>query len=89
METAHNQPGRRFAQGSTRGDQLVGIFGLASHFVTAFAIMAGACWLYPDAACWLCLGNGILAGICLAVRAWQVGATTTRESVQAIRDAWL
>lgn len=75
------QPGRRFAKGATREDIYLGIFGFISHlffFMTLGALLPkyGSCI------------TGTLAIICLAVRAGMVGASTTKESIKAIKDAF-
>lgn len=85
---SHDQPGRRFAPGSNRGDQLLGGFGFLAHVATFTAVTAGACWACEDAAKAITLTAAPMAVLLLAVRAKQVGLTTTRESIRAIRDAW-
>jgi hypothetical protein len=83
MTPAHNQPGRRFATGSNRADHALGAFGFFAHAAFFLALVAPSqCVQY------LFWSSGAVAGVLLAIRTWQVGLTTTRESVKAIRDAW-
>lgn len=86
--TTHSGPGRRFATGSSRGDQLLGAFGLVSHFFTFCALAFGAAWLWPESVQTLCMVCTSVAILLLIARALQVGATTTRESIAAIKEAW-
>lgn len=92
MEEAHNSPGRRFSTGTNRSDHLVGCFGFVSHALLFFAlgglVMVGTVRSEPDTAEWLLVITSGLATTCLMVRALQVGATTTKESLKAIKDAW-
>lgn len=87
----HSGPGRRFAAGSTRKDQIDGAFGFVSHAILFVALGLGI---------GLCPAIGghdkhmlfwslvIAASVCLIVRTAQVGASTTVESIKAIRAAW-
>lgn len=84
----HTGPGRRFATGTTKADHITGLFGFLAHAVLFFGLGCLICILLPDWA--LCLVTVALgfAGVLLVVRGSQVGLTTTRESVAAIREAW-
>lgn len=88
MNDVHHGPGRRFATGSSRGDQLLGAFGLVSHLFTFCALAFGVAWLWPERVQLLCMVCTSVAVLLLVVRAMQVGATTTKESIKAIREAW-
>lgn len=85
---AHQGPGRRFAAGSTRGDHLLGLFGFTAHAALFFGLGALACLLRPDRADCLTTASLGAALVLLAARASQVGLSTTRESVAAVRRAW-
>lgn len=85
--TAHESPGRRFATNSSRGDHLLGLWGFFAHAFLFFALGAGVGTDWADgderwvAPMWF-------AGLLLIPRAVTVGATTTKESIRAIRRAW-
>lgn len=84
----HLGPGRRFATGSTRGDHLRGLFGFVAHAALFFGLGLLACLLRPDwGVCLATVSLGV-ALVLLIVRAAQVGLSTTRESIQALRRAW-
>ncbi|HUP77614.1 MAG TPA: hypothetical protein VM260_03565 [Pirellula sp.] len=80
---AHNNPGRRFAHGSTKHDHILGAFGFVAHMFTFLFVGS---LLSHEVLTWIA---GIAAAILLAIRAYQVGGSTTKESLQAIKDAWL
>ncbi len=81
---AHNQAGRRFAPGSTRDDHKLGAMGFVAHAALFMAIGSAVAGRYSKFF-WL---NAITAGTLLVVRGKQVGLTTTKESIRAIKDAW-
>lgn len=84
----HNQPGRRFATGSSREDQLLGLFGFAAHAVLFTAI--GLTLALALGAGWEVAGLfWFLSIVMLVVRGMQVGTTTTVESFAAIKKAWI
>lgn len=83
----HDQPGRRFAKGATWDDILLGTFGLVSHILLFLFLGGLAVHFCPDAAPVFLWATGLLAALCLVVRGKQVGSTTTKESIAAIRDA--
>jgi hypothetical protein len=81
----HNQPGRRFAKGSSKEDHVLGAHGFIAHATLFMAIgsaVAGSFGLFFGV-------NAFLAVALLVIRAKQVGSTTTKESIRAIKDAWL
>lgn len=84
MYETHEQPGRRFAPGSSRGDQIRGAFGFTAHATLFMALGSAAAGRYGRFF-WL---NAVTAGVLLGIRAHQVGSTTTKESLKAIDDAW-
>lgn len=92
FNSAHNQPGRRFASGSNRHDHMLGAFGFLAHAMLFFSLgmFTGAIAFFVDAeyATWAFLlifgGSQIL----LVVRGMMVGLSTTKESVAAIWKAW-
>lgn len=86
--TTHSGPGRRFATGSSRGDQLLGAFGLVSHLFFFSAVAFGVAWLWPDKVQLLCMVCATASVVLLGARAMQVGTTTTKESIAAIKEAW-
>lgn len=91
MDQQHTGPGRRFAAGSTRADQLLGAFGFVSHalFFTALGVGLGICpWFEPESRRLLFWSLLIAATVCTIGRAAQVGASTTVESLRAIKAAW-
>lgn len=84
---AHNQPGRRFAALSTKDDQILGAFGFVAHATLFMSI--GAAVANPHDLGLFFWANAVVAAILLLLRATQVQATTTKESLKAIKDAWL
>jgi hypothetical protein len=88
FDNRHDQPGRRFAKGATRDDILLGTFGFVSHLFFFMFLGGLAVWLWPDAAIPLLAVTGIVSAICLFVRGKQVGASTTKESIAAIKDVF-
>lgn len=87
FDNRHDQPGRRFAKGATWDDIALGTFGFVSH-VLLFLFLGGvAVHSWPEAATPFLWTTGLLAALCLVVRGRQVGSTTTKESVAAIREA--
>lgn len=91
----HKQPGRRFAKGATMDDIILGAFGFVSHFFLFMFLGALAAYFFSDgnqqisilnqAFLWL---TGITALILLVIRGIQVRATTTKESIEAIKEAF-
>jgi hypothetical protein len=92
FEQAHSQPGRRFATGSSKDDQLLGAFGFIAHMVFFLAIGSGLTLLLSDERTELAVGffwlNTILSAIALTIRGHQVGVTTTQESIATIKQVW-
>lgn len=88
FQNAHNQPGRRFGRGSNRDDQLLGLFGFLSHTVFFIAITSVFLYYFPQWILFIMCSSSTLAIICLVIRGLQVGSSTTKESIGAIKDAW-
>lgn len=88
FDNRHDQPGRRFAKGATRDDIVLGAFGFVSHFFLFVSIGNLAGLLWPDAAIPLLVVTGIVSAVCLLVRGLQVGPSTTKESIAAIKDVF-
>lgn len=96
----NEQPGRRLATGSTRGDHIRAAHGFFAHLFLFWAVGIFA-WLCShgelerlvdfsvdnfELTFWLPF---ILSQILLIIRAKQVGFTTTFESVSALWTAWI
>lgn len=84
----HAQPGRRLARGSTRGDQLLALFGFLAHAVLFTAVGMTVDRLLGDDGFSLEMALYGTSLSLLVLRGAQVGVTTTVESVHAIREAW-
>lgn len=85
---AHPGPGRRFALGSSRVDHLTGCLGLFSHailFLSLGLFLGLGMPLHAETFAWTALG---LTAVAVALRLEQGGIKATRESVQAIKEAW-
>lgn len=84
----HKGPGRRLAEGCTRGDTILAAFGLFSHFAFFAALGALPCVLWPSWSKVVLEVAAVASVVCLVVRFSQVGGTTTAESARAVRKAW-
>ncbi len=82
FKNAHNCPGRRLAKGCTKDDIYLAAFGFTAHMCLFLCLGH----FLPT---WAVCTTGTLAVILLGIRAGQVNTTTTKESIQAIKDALL
>ncbi len=78
---AHNQPGRRLAKGCTKDDIYLAAFGFVAHMCLFLCLG----YFLPT---WAMCTTGTLAVILLVIRGKQAGTGTTKESIQAIKDAF-
>lgn len=88
FDNQHKQPGRRFAKGATKDDILLGAFGLFSHIMLFLFLGALTVFLWPASTTAFLWATGVMALACLVVRGKQVGSSTTRESIAAIKRAF-
>lgn len=89
FENSHSQPGRRFAKGCNWDDIVLGAFGFVAHLML-FCFVGGLVVFLssPEVALIFLVFCGVVAFGLLGVRAAQVGGTTTKESIEAIKVAW-
>lgn len=84
----HIGPGRRLATGCTRGDTLMAAFGFFAHAFLFIAVGAGVALADQVFGVGVLIASTIGALSLLALRTYQVGASTTKESIEAIKEAW-